>query len=62
MRLAQLRARNVVGTAGQVKRRLLEIAERHGVDELLLVTITHDFEARLRSYELIAQAFALNRT
>ena len=62
MRLAQLRARNVVGAPVQVKRRLLEIAERYGVDELLLVTITHDFEARLRSYELVAQAFDLNRT
>ncbi|HEX6623285.1 MAG TPA: MsnO8 family LLM class oxidoreductase, partial [Pyrinomonadaceae bacterium] len=62
MRLAQLRARNVVGAPEQVKHKLLEIAERYGVDELLLVTITHDFEARVRSYELIAQAFDSNRT
>lgn len=56
-RLVQLRARNIVGSPEQVKRQLLATAEHYGVDELLLVTITHDFEARLRSYELIARAF-----
>jgi hypothetical protein len=29
------------------------------VDELVVVTITHDFKARLRSYELLADAFGL---
>jgi hypothetical protein len=28
-------------------------------DELIVVTITHDFKARLRSYELLAEAFEL---
>jgi hypothetical protein len=30
-------------------------------DELIVVTITHDFKARLRSYELLAEAFQLGR-
>ncbi|MEY4931760.1 MAG: hypothetical protein RLZZ403_80, partial [Pseudomonadota bacterium] len=30
------------------------------VDELIVVTITHDSRARLRSYELLAQAFGLS--
>jgi hypothetical protein len=29
------------------------------VDELVVVTITHDFKARVRSYELLADAFGL---
>jgi hypothetical protein len=29
------------------------------VDELIIVTIAHEFKARLRSYELLAEAFGL---
>ncbi len=32
-------------------------AEAYGVDEFLCVTITYDFEARLRSYALLAEEF-----
>jgi len=35
------------------------MAGEYGVDELIIVTITHDPKARLRSYELLAQAFEL---
>jgi hypothetical protein len=35
------------------------LAAEYGVDELVVVTITHDPKARLRSYELLAQAFGL---
>jgi luciferase family oxidoreductase group 1 len=59
VRLEHARARSIVGDPAQVKRRLLEMAEGYDVDELLLVTITHDFAPRLRSYELIAQEFGL---
>ena len=38
---------------------LEELAAEYGVDELLIVTITHDYAHRLRSYELLAEAFAL---
>ena len=31
----------------------------HDADELIVLTITHDFAARLRSYELVAEAFGL---
>jgi hypothetical protein len=34
-------------------------AHEYGTDEVIVVTITHDHEARRRSYELIADAFAL---
>jgi len=29
------------------------------VDELAIVTITHEFKARLRSYQLLAEVFGL---
>lgn len=45
---------DAVGTPGQVKGRLAELVERFGADELMTVTITHDFADRLRSYELVA--------
>ncbi|MCC3371721.1 LLM class flavin-dependent oxidoreductase [Cohnella sp. REN36] len=60
--LARLQAgshRRIVGTPEQVKAKLGEMAERLGIDEFMIVTVTHDFEARLRSYELIAEAFGL---
>ena len=37
------------------------VAEEYGAEEVLVVTITHDHEARRRSYELIAGAFELTR-
>jgi luciferase family oxidoreductase group 1 len=49
----------VVGTAPQVRRQLLAIADDYQADELVIVTITHDVEDRLRSYELLAGAFGL---
>jgi hypothetical protein len=43
-----------------VKSRLLEVAEDLGVDEVAIVTASHDAAARRRSYELLAEAFALD--
>ena len=54
-----LRARSVVGTPEQVHEQLVAMAGAYGVDELVIVTITHDPKARLRSYELLAQVFSL---
>ncbi|HWD48469.1 MAG TPA: LLM class flavin-dependent oxidoreductase [Rhizomicrobium sp.] len=57
--LKTVEARSVVGTPDQVKARLTSLAERHGAEELVVVTITYDYASRLRSYELLAQAFDL---
>lgn len=51
------RSKRAVGTAQQVKEKLLQLAEQFQVDEIMLVTITHDLEARRRSYELLAQVW-----
>ncbi len=53
------RNRSVVGGPQQVKERLLVLAAEYGVDEVVAVTICHDFAARLRSYELLAEVFEL---
>lgn len=58
-RILYNRQRTVTGTPEQVKTRLTELAAAYDVDELVVVTITHDFADRLRSYELLAQAFEL---
>ncbi|RMH75789.1 MAG: LLM class flavin-dependent oxidoreductase [Actinomyces sp.] len=49
----------VVGSPATCRDRLSAIADAHGVDELMVVTIVFDHEARRRSYELLAEAFAL---
>ena len=51
--------RLVIGNPDEVREQLLELAARYGVDELIVLTICHDPAARVRSYELLAQAFEL---
>jgi luciferase family oxidoreductase group 1 len=52
-------ARLVAGTPELVRAELLRIAQHCEVDEVLAVTVTHDFAARIRSYELLAKAMEL---
>ncbi len=51
--------RYVVGTPERVAERLREIARDLEIQELLINTITHSHQARLRSYTLLAQALDL---
>lgn len=55
------RDRSVSGPPDKVKAELERLAELYGVEELVVVTISHDFAARVRSYELLAEAFALDQ-
>jgi luciferase family oxidoreductase group 1 len=57
--LKSIENRAIVGTPEQVRTRLLAVAEAHGAEELVVVTITYDYASRLKSYELLADAFAL---
>lgn len=54
-----LRRKALVGTGDTVAGRLREIAQRLALDELVVVTWTHDPAARHRSYELLAEACGL---
>jgi luciferase family oxidoreductase group 1 len=56
------RQRMISGTPAKVKPRLEQLAESYGVDEIVAVTITHDFSDRLRSYELLAEMFGLSKS
>ncbi|WP_326558160.1 LLM class flavin-dependent oxidoreductase [Micromonospora sp. NBC_01796] len=44
-----------VGTPGQVADRLEQLRDATGADELVLTTVTHDHDDRVRSYRLIGQ-------
>jgi alkanesulfonate monooxygenase SsuD/methylene tetrahydromethanopterin reductase-like flavin-dependent oxidoreductase (luciferase family) len=52
--------RMVFGTPEQVREQLEKLAASYGVNEITAVTITYDFQDRLRSYELLAEVFELN--
>lgn len=47
---------DVIGTPSMCSDRLATMAQRHGIDEFAVVTITPDFAARQRSYQLLAAA------
>ncbi len=51
--------RYYVGTPEAVRDRLIDMASQLHLEELMIVTIVHDHRARLRSYQLLAEAFNL---
>jgi luciferase family oxidoreductase group 1 len=53
------RSRSIYGTPARVADRLAQLGEAHGVEEFVVVTITHSHSARIRSYELLASAFGI---
>lgn len=59
MRVRENRKRVVVGSPETVKYELLRLADAYGTSEMMVATIVYDFEAKRRSYELLADAFCL---
>jgi luciferase family oxidoreductase group 1 len=55
------RRRMTIGTKATVRDGLEAIAGEYGADEIMIVTITHSHAARKHSYELVAEAFDLQR-
>jgi luciferase family oxidoreductase group 1 len=51
--------RSILGSPDKVRAGIEEVAVEYGAEEVIVVTITHDHQARRRSYELIAEAFDL---
>jgi luciferase family oxidoreductase group 1 len=51
--------RSVVGSPEKVRAELEAVASEYGAEEVIVVTITYDHQARRHSYELLAEAFAL---
>jgi luciferase family oxidoreductase group 1 len=54
--------RIITGTPGHVREAIEVVAAEYGADEVFVVNIVHDPAARIRCYELIAQAFELPTT
>lgn len=51
--------RYVVGTPEQVRAELEPIAKSLQAEEIMIIAVLHDYQARLRSYQLIAEAFGV---
>ncbi len=54
--------RSIIGTPQSVTARLAELKDQFNADELIVLTVAGSYRARLRSYELLAQAFELGRS
>jgi alkanesulfonate monooxygenase SsuD/methylene tetrahydromethanopterin reductase-like flavin-dependent oxidoreductase (luciferase family) len=57
--MAELRAGALVGSGRQVADKLRKLTERLQLDEVVIITWTHEPAAQARSYELLAKEFSL---
>lgn len=53
-RIKENRKRMVVGNPKKVKEQLHSLSEQYQTEEMMLVTITYDFEDKLKSFQLVA--------
>jgi luciferase family oxidoreductase group 1 len=60
-RIERHRERLIVGGVEKAKALLQALIEATRADELMITTMTYDHAARRRSYELLAEAFAISR-
>jgi luciferase family oxidoreductase group 1 len=58
-RILQNRERFFVGTPRAVKSQVSALAKAAGAEEVMVLTMVHDHQARRRSYALLAEAFGL---
>ena len=61
-RVNDRREHQILGTQDIVKEKLDNLINRAGAAELSIVSITHDFDQRVRCYELLADAYGLADT
>jgi luciferase family oxidoreductase group 1 len=54
--LAEVLSCSAIGTPGTVRRELKTFADLTGADEIIVASMIYDHAARLRSYEIAAQA------
>jgi luciferase family oxidoreductase group 1 len=59
MALKAMKANALVGSAKTVAHKLQDLADRLGLEELVVITWTHDPQAQVHSYSLLAQEFNL---
>jgi len=58
--IAQNRDRIFIGSPATVRERLVALADRAGVDEIMVTSLIYDHADRRHSYELLAEVFALD--
>ncbi len=59
-RLQSRRRHLIAGTSDIVSEQLRDLANRHHTEELMVITICHDWTDRSNSYRILADAFELN--
>ncbi|WP_067727184.1 LLM class flavin-dependent oxidoreductase [Oceanobacillus damuensis] len=57
--MKQMKQNQIVGDPAMVKTKLEELQELYQTEEFMVVTITHSYEARRKSYQLLANEFGL---
>lgn len=57
VRIRENRKRMIIGGTASVKSQLETFSQSYGVNEVIAVTMTHDFQSRMHSYELLAKLF-----
>ncbi|WP_250471440.1 LLM class flavin-dependent oxidoreductase [Caballeronia sp. GAFFF1] len=60
--IAHEKARSIIGTPERVTEKLHALQEQFDADELIVLTVAGSYAARSRSYQLLADAFALGRS
>jgi luciferase family oxidoreductase group 1 len=53
--MKQMRENMIIGNPEEVKERLNKLQQLYETDEFMIVTITHSYQARVKSYELLAK-------
>jgi luciferase family oxidoreductase group 1 len=56
-RIRQHRQRAIIGSPSTVRAQMEALQQRYEADEMIVVTITGDYESRMRSYALLAEAW-----
>ncbi|MFV8828458.1 LLM class flavin-dependent oxidoreductase [Alkalihalobacterium sp. APHAB7] len=55
---SKMKQKMIIGNPQDVKEQLMELQLIYAADEIMIVTITHSYEERIRSYELIANEYS----
>lgn len=56
-KIASMRKKMIIGNPDQVKEKLMDVQKQFKADEWMIITITHEPEAKFRSYELLQEMF-----
>jgi luciferase family oxidoreductase group 1 len=54
------RPRSIIGTPQSVAERMRALQDQYGADELIVLSVAPSYQARLRTYELLAEAFEIS--